>query len=86
MVVRPLFGYFRWSLSDPSGPTLEYVKSINTLGLAQIGLRPPPPGQGQGYTRVGLQVEKCYRVPGTVKSYHDAIGAAVIAHAAETEV
>ena len=39
MVVRPLFGYFRWSLSDPSGPTLEYVKSINTTYLAQIGLR-----------------------------------------------
>ena len=37
MVVRPLFGYFRWSLSDPSGPTLEYVKSINTTYLAQIG-------------------------------------------------
>ena len=42
MVVRPLIGYFRWSLSDPSGPTLEYVKSINTTYLAQIGLRPPP--------------------------------------------
>ena len=45
MVVRPLIGYFRWSLSDPSGPTLEYVKSINTTYLAQIGLRPPPPSR-----------------------------------------